>query len=113
MDLSRLIREAKIQEDRESLAGLSFEQRASLLMGHLVIMLDILTSEIKDGEVSMDGAENIFTMFAISMIMKSWGSFEDFINAFDGYCRENPDLSDSITRMRKTSIHFSRKKDDT
>lgn len=113
MDLRRLIREARDQEDRESLAGLSFEQRSCLIMAHLVFMLDVISDDVKGGKVKMAEAERLFTMYATSSIMKSWGSLNDFSDAFDSYCQQNPNLSGSITRMQNTSIHFNRKKDDS
>ncbi|KKK73420.1 hypothetical protein LCGC14_2894020 [marine sediment metagenome] len=113
MDLKRPIREARDQEDREALANLSFEQRSCLIMGHLVFMLDVLSSDIKAGKVTMTEADRVFLMYATSTIMKSWGSLDDFTNAFDIYCRQNPSLKDTITRMRKTSIHFMRKQNDS
>ncbi len=113
MDLRRLIKEARDQEDRETLAGLSFEQRSCLVMGHLVIMLDILMDDLKAERVNMTDADHYFAKFAISTITKSWGSFDDFANALDDYVQQNPNLLDSIARMRNTAIHFNRKTDDS
>ncbi len=110
MDLKRPIREARDQEDREALANLSFEQRSCLIMGHLVFMLDVLSSDIKAGKVTMTEADRVFLMYATSTIMKSWNSLYAYTDAFDIYCQQNPSLKDTIRRMRDTATRYSRTK---